>query len=387
MLKLRRDTVRISSESKDRTLSLLKSLIRSRYFPEIIPVETELSRLLHIPRSSVSIALQVLAAENTISHHPAGHGWIYNGWTHQTPVGQVYFVVNSDILRGWYSLFQDWLVGFDQVMFAEGYETRMLTDFINAEHKIEKIQDASARGAMGFVLASYTEPSVCRFLADCEIPATLLGNATIRQEDLGCICSDNRIGVDKLFSYLLAQNHSQIAFYSTGLGYHDGFRERFVAYQSLMRQNGLDPRLDLAFKEPHSELSARKAADILYGLPKKPTAVICASDREAFELVAELKHLDVEVPAHLSITGFDNNHFGQILEPALTTIDIFAHEMGISAANYLLNEMQTRQMAVKILLPTQIIVRSSVLPIGNPEQGFSSHHPVPLNETSRILSF
>ena len=153
-----------------------------------------------------------------------------------------------------------------------------------------------------------------------------------------------------------------------------------------MRQNGLEPRLDLAFKEAHNEISARKAAEILYGLPTNPSVVICTCDSEAFELVAALKHLEVDVPRHISVTGFDNNHFGQILEPAMTTIDIFAVEMGRVAANYMLNEMQVRQMPVKILLPTQLIVRNSVKPIGTPNS--PAVEPTRnLHETGRILAY
>ncbi len=386
MAMLKRDTVRFSSEIKDRTIALLRTLVRSRYFPELIPAEAELSRLLRTSRSAVAMALQVLLAENIISQHPSGHGWIYNGWTHQPPVGEVAFTVNTDILRGWYSLFQDWLIGFENVMFGEGYETRLLSDFQSPLQKIEKLRFAWEHGTMGFVLASYTEPSICRFFAESGIPAALLGNASTSEEELGRISSDNRAGMEKMLAYVLGQNHSQISFYSTGLNFHDGFRERFSSYQSIMHQYGLEPRMDLAFKEPHNEMSARKAAEILYGLPTKPTAVICGCDREAFELIAELKHLEVEVPKHISICGFDNNHFGQILEPALTTIDIFAVEMGRVAANYLLNEMQVRQMPVKIMLPTQLIVRNSVSPIGAPDAA----PPIPprdLHETGSILAF
>ena len=385
MTALKRDTVRFSSETKDRTISLLRSLIRARYFTGVIPQESELSRLLRIPRSAVNMALQVLLAENIISRHPGGEGWVYNGWLHQAPVGEVGFVVNADILRGWYSLFQDWLIGFESVMYGEGYETRMITDFMSPSQKIEKLRHAWEHGTMGFVMTSYTEPSVCRFVLESGIPTTLLGNASTSEEEIGRIASDNRSGMEKILAYLLTQNHSQIGCYATGLGFHDGFRERFGAYQSIMRQHGLEPRLDLAFKEAHNEMSARKAAEILYGLPTKPTVVVCACDREAFELVSALKHLDVEVPKHISVTGFDNNHFGQILEPAMTTIDIFSVEMGRVAANYMLNEMQFRQMPVKILLPAQLIVRHSVNPIGTP----AAVDPVARNlyETGRILTY
>jgi len=382
-----KDTVKFSTDSKDRARSLLRTLLRCNYFRDGIPSEAELSRTLRIPRTSISTALHVLAAENLVGKQSGNQGWVYHGWPNQTPTGQVTFVVNTDILRGWYSLFQDWLIGFEHVMSSEGYETQILCDFLSPQDKIQKIRQSWERGSMGVMLASHTEAVIRQFLVDSGIPAAMVGNANTTQEELGSICSDNRGGIEKLVGYLLSQNHSDIGFYSTGLGYHDGFRERLSSYVSVMRHNGLEPRHDLAFTEPHSENSARKAAEIIYRQPSKPSAILCASDREAFELVTELKHLGLEVPRNISITGFDNNHYGQILEPSMTTIDIFAIEMGRVAANYLLNEMQVRQLPVKILLPTRLMARNSVQACGNPTIDPHAYLTSSGQETNRILTF
>jgi DNA-binding LacI/PurR family transcriptional regulator len=173
---------------------------------------------------------------------------------------------------------------------------------------------------------------------------------------------NNRLGIEKIIRFLTSQNHTEIGYYTVGLEYHGGFRERYYAYQYSMNQRGLASRLEMAQSEAHSEISAKRAAEIFYGLSKRPSVVVCGSDREAYELATELKHLGIEVPHQVGVTGFDNNHYGQILEPAMTTIDISAVEMGRVAANYLLNEMQMRQMPIKIELPTELIARNSVHP-------------------------
>ena len=363
-MSLKKSTIRLSSDSKDRAIALLKSLIRVNYFQDNkIPSEIELSRQLRIPRSAIGFALQILLAEKLISRSADGQTWIYNAWEHQAPAGKVGFVVNSDILGGWYSIFQDWLVGFEQIMFSEAYQTQLIYDFISVENKIEKIDKAWQSGVMGFVFASRTEKVLRQHLVRSEIPSVIVGSATIEQEELGCITSNNRIGIDKIISFLISQNHVDIGYYTVGLEYHDGFRERFYAYQYYMSQHGLAPHLGMAQSEAHSEISAKRAAEIFYGMPKKPSVIVCGSDREAYELATELKQLGFEVPRQVGVTGFDNNHYGQILEPAMTTIDISAVEMGRVAGNYLLNEMQQRQMPIKIELPTELIARNSVHPL------------------------
>jgi len=381
---LTKDTIRLSFDSKDRALSLLKTLIRTRYFPAGLPNSAELSRLLRIPRTSIDYALECYVSDALIKAKPGKSGYSY--CPHATPTsGGVLFVVNTDILRGWYSLFQDWLIGLEQTLFEEGYETRVLSDFSSPLEKIDRIFEAREQGVMGLILASRVEPAVIESVVKARIPSVILGNSTINQQDLGCVCTDNRSGIEKLLRHLMAEGHSRIAMYVNGLSFHDGFRERFTAYQHGLRQNGMEALMDLVFYEPHTEVTARRAAEIFYGLPTRPTAILCSSDREAFELIAELKHLRIEVPKEVSVVGFDNNHYGQILDPPITTIDIYSSQMGRVAGNYLLNEMQAAQLPVKILLPTELILRSSTRSSTSPPKGKTETAPTPVS--SQILTF
>jgi LacI family transcriptional regulator, purine nucleotide synthesis repressor len=368
----KKSTIRLSFESKDRALSLLKTLIRSRYFPEVLPNSAELSRLLRIPKTSLDYSLECYQSDGLIEPKPDKSGYVYR--PHKNPpLGQVFFVVNRDILRGWYSLFQDWLIGVEDVLFEEGYETRVLTHFSSPLEKRDRLLATRKQGAMGFVLVSQVEKVVIESIVQAKIPSVTLGNFTIHQQDIGCVCSDNRSGVEKLISHLREEGHTRIAMYVNGLNFHDGFRERFAAYQHGLRQQGLEAWMELVFYELHSEVTARRAAEIFYGLTHRPSAIICGSDREAFELMAELRHLQIDVPAQVSVVGFDNNHYGRILEPPLTTVDICSIHMGRVAGNYLLNEMQEAQLPVKILLPTELILRSSTQ---SPTSCKTAPHPV-----------
>lgn len=361
----KKDTVKFSFSDKDRAIALLRTLTRVRHFGETLPGEAELSRLLRIPKSSISLALAKLEAEGVLGRQ--GTAFVHRAWKEAPPIGSVIFALNTDIVRGWYSLFQDWLMGFEHALAEEGYATQLLSNFSSLKDKIERIQQMREAGAMGLALASRSEPELLEYLAEAGFPTVILGNATIRQDHFGSVCTDNRTGMDRVIDHLAGLGHRRIAFYVNGLSFHDGYGERLAAYHNRMRDYGLAPLTDLVFPEPHHEALARRAAAVLANLPQKPTAVACATDREAFELVAALRHLGMEVPRDVSVAGFDNNHFTQVLEPPMTTVDIHAFEMGRVAAHYLLNEMQAPQMAVKILLPADLVVRLSTQPLVSEE--------------------
>jgi DNA-binding LacI/PurR family transcriptional regulator len=382
-----RETIRLSFETRDRALAILRTLVRTRYFGGQIPSELELSRLLRLPKSSITLAMERLESDHYVAAAPRREFFSYGSRVQEAKSGSIAFVVNSDPLRGWYNLFADFLVGFESVMADENYAVSLATGFESPRQKIEAIGKLRAHGAMGVAFASYLERSVLRHVVEQQIPSVILGNATLYQEEIGCICSDNRTGMQKIIRHFLDQNHRSIAFYSCGLARHDGFRERYETYQHEMRTAGLEPVSTLAFSEQHNETMAAQAAEKLLALDDIPSAIACSCDREAFELVAALQHHGVRVPQQISVSGFDNNHYGHVIEPALTTVDIYSADMGRIAANYLLNEMQGPQLPVKLMVPTKLIQRNSVATLapGSNVPG-TSGEPQPSEEAS-IYSF
>lgn len=361
-----RQTIRLSFETRDRALAIMRTLVRTRYFGTVIPSELDLSRMLRLPKSSLTLAMERLETDHYVTAAPRREHFTYGARVQEAKSGSIAFIINSDPLRGWYTLFADFLVGFESVMADENYEVLLSTSFESPQHKIDAIDTMRGHGVMGVAFASYLERSVQRHVLENRIPTVIFGNATLNQEELGCVCSDNRAGMQKMMRHLLDQNHQSIAFYACGLARHDGFRERYHCYMHEMRMAGLEPITDLAFNEQHHETMAAMAAQKLVSLENIPSMVACACDREAFELVAALHHLGVKVPQQISVSGFDNNHYGHVIEPALTTVDIYSTDMGRIAANYLLNEMQCPQLPVKIMVPTKLVVRNSVAPLAAP---------------------
>ncbi len=382
----KKDTIKLSFDQKERALSVLRTLIRCHYFGNHVPHDAELSRLLRIPRSSLILALNHLMAEGLITSSKAEEGWDVVDLDILQRVAQVAFVVNTDPLHGWFSLFQDWLIGFEQVFFEEGYQTRLLCSFSSVEEKIQKITTFREEGGMACVLASRAESVISQAILEAGIPSVVMGNCSIHLDGMGSVCSDNIAGANQAVDFLAENNHRLIYMYVTGLNFHHGFVERYMGYQQAMKRHHLVPHTSLAFNEPHSDLSARRAADMILRMKHRPSALLCGSDREAFEIVSELRHLGIHVPQDISVVGFDNNHYGSLLEPPMTTIDIFAVNMGQIAAHYLLNEMQSPQLPVKIQVPTELVIRSSVLTVPGKKNQPAPNAPY-TGDSGRILNY
>ena len=358
--KSRKDTVRLTFDSRDRALPIVRSLIRSRYFGAEIPPAQEISRLLHLPLPAIRLAMDFLVTSKLIQHNGSAQTYSYGSWFQEARLGQVGFILNPDLIRGWYSTFLEYFMGFEHAMAEENYEVTLASHFKSTAEKQQTLTSLRDHGAMGFAFASDLEPEILQFVSDQKIPAILLGNAVLRQEQIGCVCTDNRGGIRKVMEHLFAMEHQRIAFYGNNLLRHEGFSERYHSYQQEMRNAGFQPISSLIQMDAHNEFSARKAAETFSLLQQMPTAIVCATDRDAFELLSEFRRMGIVVPEQVSLVGFDNNHHSQVIDPAITSVEIYAEQMGRVAANYLLNEMIYPQLPVHIEVPTLLVPRHSV---------------------------
>lgn len=96
-------------------------------------------------------------------------------------------------------------------------------------------------------------------------------------------------------------------------------------------------------------------------MKEKPTAVCCMNDLMAIGAMQAFKVNGLQVPADVSITGFDDINYACYWEPALTTMAQPAEQLGQRAATMLVDLIEGRPLAEKeTVLETQLIVRDSV---------------------------
>lgn len=93
------------------------------------------------------------------------------------------------------------------------------------------------------------------------------------------------------------------------------------------------------------------------------TAIVTASDVQAYGVLAALADLGVPVPGRMSVAAFDDLPFAAIFTPALTAISVPAFELGFEAATLLKDIIKRGDRAQRsILLPTRLVERASTGP-------------------------
>jgi len=80
------------------------------------------------------------------------------------------------------------------------------------------------------------------------------------------------------------------------------------------------------------------AVDRFTALPDRPTAVVCVNDQVAFAVLRTLAERGIRVPRDVSVVGYDDVDFAEMLSPALTSIRQPKYELGRAAAELLIAE-------------------------------------------------
>lgn len=94
-----------------------------------------------------------------------------------------------------------------------------------------------------------------------------------------------------------------------------------------------------------------------------PTAIICQNDVYAAHLLRTLFTLEISVPEDLSVVGYDDVKYSSLLHVALTTVAQPCEQLGVAAAQVMLNRSRFPDLAAReVTISPKLVVRESTSP-------------------------
>jgi DNA-binding LacI/PurR family transcriptional regulator len=144
-------------------------------------------------------------------------------------------------------------------------------------------------------------------------------------------------------------------------GRHPGAAERRRGYRAAMRRHGLIPDV---VKGDHSEESGVRAAlDLLDGTAGI-TAVLAGNDRCAVGVLDTLRRGGVDVPADISVVGYDDSRLARLTHVDLTTVAQDAERTARLAVGAVVERLDgDASMSPRdILLTPRLVIRGTTGP-------------------------
>jgi DNA-binding LacI/PurR family transcriptional regulator len=102
-----------------------------------------------------------------------------------------------------------------------------------------------------------------------------------------------------------------------------------------------------------------EAAEALFSVEPRPTAILCLSDRLALGVIELAEERGLSVPEDLSVAGFDDVPEAAISTPPLTTVHQDHAEKGLLAGRLLVERLRGEEAPDPGLLPARLVVRGS----------------------------
>lgn len=184
--------------------------------------------------------------------------------------------------------------------------------------------------------------------------------------DLPTVESDSFGGAQQAVRYLIELGHRRIGFIA-GRPDLRSAAARDAGYRSALAEAGIPFDQNLVGVGRYEEDVAREAARRMLTLPDRPTAIFAANDLSALSIIGVARDLGLEVPADVSVVGFDDVPDASRAEPALTTVAQPMQRLGGAAATLILRLMRGETPeATHVRLPTRLVPRATTAPPPHP---------------------
>jgi len=172
---------------------------------------------------------------------------------------------------------------------------------------------------------------------------------------------ENRNGAYLATGHLIAAGHRRIA-HIGGPDHLFSAVERLSGFRDAMEEAGLAIEPDHLRFGAYSRDFGFEAMNAILAAGVPPTAVFAGSDFIAIGVMKAIKTHGLRVPGDISLVGFDDMPFADLLAPALTTVRQPAGELGRTGLRALLALIEKRTPAPLTRLPVTLVRRESVAP-------------------------
>lgn len=228
----------------------------------------------------------------------------------------------------------------------------------------DKISDvikmiAKERPAGLLILATEMVKKDLKLFKQMKVPMVILDN-DLEEDDVDSVSIDNEEGIRRIIGYLTERGHEKIGYLHSVIPIRN-FEQRFLAMKKELGDRGIAWQEQYVCQVQSSNETAYYDFLQRFSVQERPTALIADTDAIAMGAIKDLKANGVSVPEEVSVVGFDNMPFSEMVDPPLTSIHVFRPRFGSLALKRLFERIENcPEEKLRILVGTKLIVRKSV---------------------------
>jgi len=271
--------------------------------------------------------------------------------TGERPAQNAIGLVVADVTNPFYG---DIIKGAYEAAREAGYQLILTHTNESPEVERETIEHELAQVDGIVIASSRMSDAALRMVAKQK--AVVLLNRTIPEAN--CVINDSERGIRLAAEHLAGLGHDRIHYVAgPETSWSDGVRWR--ALRDAAAGLGLDVRR-IGPNEPNVLAGLNAARRVAH---LEASAVMAYNDQVAIGIIKGLRKLDVRVPDDVSVVGFDDITFAELMDPQLTTVASPLYRMGFTGVqNCIAVAGGARPSAPPLKLPTRLVIRQSTAP-------------------------
>lgn len=184
-----------------------------------------------------------------------------------------------------------------------------------------------------------------------------------------CVQSNDRKGGQLAAEYLYTLGHRSFVYVAAPM-HISSSKERYEGFLDFLREKHINSDAVQILESDGTRFGAYQVVKSwlkqhhdLHTL--SATAIFCFSDYVACGVYSAFSKYGLQIPRDISVIGYDNNEYSNMMLPSLTTIDIRPFQLGKNAAELLLNLIDNPSQNIqiderKLTLSPRLIIRKSV---------------------------
>lgn len=235
--------------------------------------------------------------------------------------------------------------------------------FLRGIDDFEDFSSIHRRRFDGILLMSQSEldDAFIRHVREQGIPLVVL-NRNVGDPGMINFVSNDREGAYAMTRHLVDSGHTCIALVE-GIAGYKSTQERKEGYLEAMTSAGLEVRREWMVEGRYDVESGYLAMGRLMALSleERPTAVFCCNDDMAIGAMKAAAEAGLQIPADVSIVGFDDIGFSHYTNPPLTTVQRPIEQLSRMGACKILELIEAPATGGELVqLDTRLVCRESV---------------------------
>lgn len=218
-------------------------------------------------------------------------------------------------------------------------------------------------------------------LIESGIPVVLL-DRSIPGLKVDTVGLDNRAAAREATRALVDRGHRRIALITGGSPVHEArlrrprmkgverisvttLGQRAAGFRDALLDAGIEPTPEYLTAGGFHRDDAEATTRALMTLPTPPTAVLTSDSILTMGALLAFRHLGLHSPGDISLVGFDDPEWAEVVDPPVTVVRQPVHEIGVKACELLLRRIADPALPpARHRLRGELIHRESIAPPG-----------------------